>query len=726
VRLSRPLAAGLAACLLAPLACSTPSPTQARLRPTFEVRQVDGGPVPYEQGRPVPTFSLQPRTRIDLDGAWRFQASPLDSGFTFGDRSKAVLRSLTDEAGARIRDGYDDSSWSPLAVPGTFSPPPSSHVDGGWYREQFVVPPSWNGTATLAFQSANYVVDVWLNGTYLGYHEGGWTPFALDATDALRVGSTNTIVVRVDNPPWGTRLDIVPWGLADWWNYGGITGPVWLEQKPPLSVVRADVSPHLDGADVSTVVQNRGTDADGLSLVTEVLPAGVTAANLTDPDARHLVPAGSTPIVSQVLNLDPLAANGVRRVSTSFVIRGADLWSPARPALYVLRVALVGPQGLEDEVYETFGLRLVRVDSTGPRVLLNGDPVVFHGVSMHDERTSPATADRPAGGPVATVDEALAALERARSANADFIRTDHHPANPLALMLADRLGFAIWEEIPLYHYTPETFGIAMDRGVPQQLLAEMALRDMNHPSVLFHGLANESTGGSERTAALSALQGLDRRLDGTRLTGQSAYGSDPADTTSADLDVAGYTFYQGVFYGGPLESSAVGATLDSFHARYPKKPVMILELGRWADSPQEEPEQAHVFDVTYGQIAPRFDTAPGGFIGSAVWWTLDDYWTQRPGIQVEHFGLYRPDGSVRPVGAVLTRTFALEAAAAGQPRPPVGRLVSGGVGAPAGRPGASRELVLLLLYALALPTVLLGALVLLLVASSRRRGGAAA
>src|SRR5207245_9729900 len=94
----------------------------------------------------------------------------------------------------------------------------------------------------------------------LGYHEGGDTPAAPDATSALVPGAYNNVVLRVDNPVWGTRDDIVPWGLADWWNYGGIVGDVWLEAIPDTSAVRADVIPHLDGADVPIVVQHRGKD----------------------------------------------------------------------------------------------------------------------------------------------------------------------------------------------------------------------------------------------------------------------------------------------------------------------------------------------------------------------------------------------------------------------------------------------------------------------------------
>ncbi|TMF49392.1 MAG: hypothetical protein E6I24_04530 [Chloroflexi bacterium] len=233
----------------------------------------------------------------------------------------------------------------------------------------------------------------------------------------------------------------------------------------------------------------------------------------------------------------------------AFSLTNADLWAPQSPALYVLQVQVFWQERLVDQIFETFGLRRIAVDSTAPRLLLNGDPVAYAGVALHDERVYPAVKGEPRGGPVVTPDDILILLDKANASHIQLIRADHHPANPLLLMLADRLGYAIWEEIPLYHYTPATFAIAMDRGIPQQMLSEMDLRDMNHPSVLFHGLANESTGGIEREQALATLHNLDRSVDGTRLTGQAAYGNQPDDNTSRPLDVAGYTTYYGVFYG---------------------------------------------------------------------------------------------------------------------------------------------------------------------------------
>ena len=572
-------------------------------------------------------------------------------------RSESLNAIVADAAG-RESTAFDDTQWSTVEVPGSFNPPPASAADGAWYRKDFDVPAEWqNQAVTLKFGAANYIADVWLNGHWLGYHEGGSTPFAFDATDAVVPNEVNTIAVRVDNPPWGTRQDIVPWGLTDWWNYGGLTQPVWIEATAPVYAVRADVVPHLDSADISVTLHQRGGDPTPVEVGLDVLPATVDLSNQTNPDPTSLIPDGAVPIASQRIDAGQLDRDGTSQVHASFSLTNAALWSPQSPALYVLQVQVFWQERPSDQLYETFGLRHIGVDASTPRLLLNGNPVAYAGVALHDERVYPAVNGRPRGGPVVTPDDILLLLDKANATNVQLIRADHHPANPLLLMLADRLGYAIWEEIPLYHYTPETFTIAMDRGIPQQMLSEMDLRDMNHPSVLFHGLANESTGGFEREQALVTLHNLDRTIDGTRLTGQAAYGSQPDDGTSQPLDVAGFTTYYGVFYG-PDAAPGTSRALQIAHATFPRKPIMILEYGHWADTLADQEEQRRILADTYQAAAADLDTDPSGFVGAAVWWTLDDYWTQRPGVKIEHFGLYAPNGDPRPAGLQAAELFA--------------------------------------------------------------------
>ncbi|TMG42117.1 MAG: hypothetical protein E6H90_14340 [Chloroflexi bacterium] len=700
---------GMAACSL------VPTPGQADLAPTLSLQDQPGGVVAFESGQPVPTFDRQPRLVADLDGTWRFEPHTFDTAASLTDR-KSSLGAMTTDLGPRGGVIYDDASWSAISVPGTFNPPPDSSITGGYYRHDFYVPTAFTGNyALLKFGAVRYVADVWLNGKYLGYHEGGDTPFALDASAAVVPGAYNSVVVRVDNPEWGTRDDIVPWGLADWWNYGGIVGDVWLEAIPALSAVRADVTPHLDGADVSIVMQHRGNDRVDGAVDVRLWPAQVNAGNALNPEAQSLIPADAVALLDHRIDLGSMSGESVFRVAAPFSIRSADLWSPSLPALYVLQVTVLANDQPVDVIYTSFGLRQVRVDSTAPRLLLNGVPIVFNGVAMHEESQLPVKNGRPAGGPLATAAAIKSLLQRAVKVHADLVRVDHHPPNQMLPVLADRLGIALWEEIPLYHFTPQTFSIAMDRGVPQQMLAEMDLRDFNRPSVLFHGFANESTGTSERASALNTLRALDRKIDGTRLTGQAAYGTEPTDTTSANLDVAGFTLYYGVLYGGRLSGVAVQNALMEVHRTYPRKPIMVLEYGHWSDNPGDENQQLRVFNTYYAQMAPNFDTEQQGFVGAAVWWTLDDYWTQRPGITVETFGLYTPSGYLRKAGVAASRTWARTAPSAAP-----ATVRSNGVAA-AFEPSERHSLLVpYIAYGFALPAVFLVAVILVLSRVRRR------
>ncbi|MCV0403577.1 MAG: beta galactosidase jelly roll domain-containing protein [Chloroflexi bacterium] len=666
------------------LAACLPQSVAGTLAPTLTLEDHAGASIAMQNGIPVPTFDWQPRPRIDLDGAWRVERTDLDQRLTMQARD-ASLAAIEAEAGERHLPDFDDAAWETLAVPGTTNPPPDGVEGGAWYRRTFDVPDSWAGRAvTLRFASANYVADVWLNGRWLGYHEGGTTPFAFDAGPALELGAENVLAVRVHTIPLGTRSDVVPWGLIDWWNYGGLTGSVWLEASAPSHVVRADVVTHLDAVDVTVLMANaphvagsRGdvgvpevVPMDGTAtLRATILAASVDDENLLDPDPRTLVADFGEPLAEIAQQVDFPGRGGLAEATLSLQFGQADAWTPAVPSLYVLRLQLIaGDPPLDaregrdrDELWTTFGIRHVGVDPTGPHVLLNGEPVFFRGVGVHPETLEfGPDGELVTGTPAQEPEEILAKLRQASDVGADLLRTGHEPGDPVTLMLADRLGFAVWEEVPLYHATPLVFERTLGRGIPQQMLREMALRDMNRPSVLFHGFANESTGGEERADAMRVMHEVDREIDGTRLTAQVAYGWAPDDPTHDALDVAGFTFYHGVFYGDE-PSTDTGPALFAARDANPGKPIMILEFGRWADEAWDEERQRVIFADTYEAIERLRGDRPYGFVAGATWWTLRDFATQIAGIGVEDFGLYRPDGTLRPAGEVAVDAFSAPA-----------------------------------------------------------------
>ena len=666
--------------LVAALAGCQPAGTAGTLTPTLTIVESGGLAVAMQNGQPVPSFDWQPRPRLNLDGAWRVERVALDQRLTMTARDSS-LAEIELEAGERHLAAYDDSGWETLQVPGTTNPPPAGEEAGAWYRRSFEVPAEWAGRAvTLRFGSANYVADVWLNGAWLGYHEGGSTPFAFDVGAGVAIGRANVLAVRVHTIPLGTRSDTVPWGLIDWWNYGGLTGPVWLEASAPSHVARADVVTHLDALEVDVLLAHAAglaglrraapgpvvdAPAGTAMLRATILAASVDDRNVLDPDPRALVADVTDPLAVVEQEVPFPGPGGVAGTTLAVEFGNADAWTPAVPSLYVLRLQLLaGAPPLDaregrdrDEFWTTFGIRHVSVDPDRPRVLLNGEPAFFRGVGIHAETlTFGPDGELVTGSPVQPPEAVRSLLRDASAVGADLLRTGHQPADPTTLMLADRVGFAVWEEIPLYHATPLVFERTMARGIPQQMLREMALRDMNRPSVLFHGFANESGGIEERTDALRELHEVDRAIDGTRLTGQAAYGWAPEDPTHAPLDVAGFTFYHGVFYG---ESPATdtGPALVAARDANPGKPIMILEFGRWADEPSDEERQALIFEDTYTVIERLRGDEPGGFVAGATWWTLRDFATRIAGIGVEDFGLYRPDGSLRPAGELAADAF---------------------------------------------------------------------
>ena len=211
------------------LLSSNSSAQVASLQATLNLEQVDGIKIPYQNGFPVPTFEKQNRLIINLKGEWKKQRFSANDNFTLSKRDSSGYANIINEAAQRHTSSYDDSGWLTKIFPSVenqmnpYPTVPEYYQDGVWYRKHFFVNSADSGKfVKLIFYAVNYVADVWLNDVYLGYHEGGYTPFAFDVSSAMNYGGNNVIAVRVDNPAWGSRNDIVPYTRCDWFNYTGI------------------------------------------------------------------------------------------------------------------------------------------------------------------------------------------------------------------------------------------------------------------------------------------------------------------------------------------------------------------------------------------------------------------------------------------------------------------------------------------------------------------------
>jgi hypothetical protein len=184
--------------------------------------------VPTTPPTPVTSISRPllavPSSSIPLSGEWRFATDPDGVGETEG----------------WVEPGFDDSSWVVVDVPHTWNVMAgyADYEGVAWYRRTFTLPAeAEDAHLRLHFNAAFYLARVWLNGEYLGEHEGGYTPFEFDVSGIAKPGTENVIAVQADNLRATDRIPATlrPDWSFDWWNYGGIVRDVSLHAPSSLA-----------------------------------------------------------------------------------------------------------------------------------------------------------------------------------------------------------------------------------------------------------------------------------------------------------------------------------------------------------------------------------------------------------------------------------------------------------------------------------------------------------
>ena len=173
--------------------CSVLPPT-ATLEASLSFVDNNGIKIPYQNGIPLPSFEKQSsRSIIDLAGIWKKQRFIAGDNISLSKRDASGISAIETEAAGRQLISYNDANWETKLLPGvenalTESTAPNGlypeiYNDGIWYRKTFTIDVANNGKfIKLMFYAVNYVCDVWINDKYVGYHEGGYTPFAFDVS----------------------------------------------------------------------------------------------------------------------------------------------------------------------------------------------------------------------------------------------------------------------------------------------------------------------------------------------------------------------------------------------------------------------------------------------------------------------------------------------------------------------------------------------------------------
>jgi beta-galactosidase/beta-glucuronidase len=265
--------------------------------------------------------------RQPLDGAWTIALDPTNTGRA--DRWFAAIPAVETEQ---------------TTVPGTIQQAFPSRYGVAWYWRSFTPPrqPEVGERVLIRFHAVEYLGEVWLNGRYLGSHEGGETPFSLDATAALQPNE-NFLAVRIVNPTYtpidGMMLRQIPhrnkllaedFRPGNGLNYGGIVQPVELLVVPALRITDVFARPdsHSGRIDLTLTLRN---DSAGPAKVTLHLSAGPATAG--------------SPTTSTVVVLDLPLGEASREATID--IEHHRLWSLEDPYLYrvTVRMEALGPDG---------------------------------------------------------------------------------------------------------------------------------------------------------------------------------------------------------------------------------------------------------------------------------------------------------------------------------------------------------------------------------------------
>lgn len=471
---------------------------------------------------------------------------------------------LGDVAGAAAA-AFDDAKWSDANLPHSFSMPYFAadrfYVGYGWYRKHFEVPKAWSGKrVNLEFDGVFQVAEIMVNGQRIGEHQGGYTGFTCDITDALKPGD-NVVAVRVNNI-WDPRL--APRAGEHTFS-GGIYRDVMLVVTDPLHVAwygtfvtTPQVSKESATVNVKTEIVNESGTAKSVTVKTSVVDAkGKTVAEM---ESTQKLVAGTTNLFDQ----------------TSSAIANPELWSPEHPNLYSVKTIVRDGRKSVDEYTSPLGFRWFKF-TADQGFFLNGEHYYFKGANVHQ--------DHAGWGDAVTASGFFRDVKMVKDAGMDFIRGSHYPHAPAFSEACDQLGMLFWSENCFWGTTgfrspwaasAYPTNPADEAGFEASLKA--SLRDMirihrNHPSIIAWSMSNEPffSDGSVMPKVQNCLRefvAYSHELDPTRPAGIGGCQRGDIDKLG---DVAGYNGDGARLFVNPGIPSVVteyGSTMEDRPGKY--------------------------------------------------------------------------------------------------------------------------------------------------------------
>ncbi len=411
--------------------------------------------------------NIESRNTTSLNGDWKVIIDPTG----IGDWRQVWLEKKPTSKTDFFE--YSFEGGPVLKVPGDFNTqmPELTYFEGTvWYKKEFVQTTQADKRVFIHFGAVNYLSDIYLNGTRLGSHEGGFTPFQFEVTDKIQNG-TNSLIVKVNNQRLKNGLP----GLGfDWFNYGGITRDVHLIEtnKAYIEDYHIQLQKHARDKIAGWVKINGGRKPQKIKV--KIPELGIDYSTMT-------------------------SEAGLAKVNFTSAVKR---WSPENPKLYQVII-----ESESDTVKDEIGFRNIEVKEG--KIFLNDHPIFLRGVNIHEE--NPIKAAK-----AYSMEDATLLLNWAKEMGCNLVRLSHYPHSENMVRLAEKMGLMVWSEIPVYQHIEFS-----DPDVPGKMdlmMKEMIRRDRNRCGVVIWSLSNETYSSTpNRDSALVELTKACKALDSTRL-----------------------------------------------------------------------------------------------------------------------------------------------------------------------------------------------------------------
>ena len=385
---------------------------------------------------------------------------------------------------------FNDRNWRSIQVPGNWFLQGQDLSGVVWYRRHFQIDRSLKGKVIqLVFEGVDYTGDVWLNGNYLGFHEGYFQPFKFVVSDYLNYNSDNILVVKVNSPTeepekvWSLHKRLIKGVLSHHdtrpggaWsvrgqeqNTGGIWAPVSLQISDRVAIIQQQVTPELDAR-----YQNAIAHVD--LIIINPTPKSQTVQLSLQLQATNFQESPDSPII-QTQILKP----GTNQIAINIPKTDPHLWwtwEHGKPDLYKLNTQILAKNKLLDRSSTIFGFRTIRLNPQSQVWELNGRRMFLRGTNyIASQWLSEMTRDKY------SID-----LKLMQQANINSIRVHAHIEAEEFYRLCDELGLLVWQDFPLqWGYTDAADFVTE----ATQQANDMVTMLYNHPSIFTWSIHNE-------------------------------------------------------------------------------------------------------------------------------------------------------------------------------------------------------------------------------------------